>query len=88
VKGLGRIQRGALAMLASRPDGCGTTDLAHLTDRKGAWNTLNALAGRGLAEPAGKRPNGSADGRGKPLGVYVITDAGRQLQQTLGNGAS
>lgn len=82
MNGLGRIQKGALALLATRPDGCGTTDLAGLTDRKGAWNAFSALAGRGLAKPAGTRRNGSADGRGKPLGVWVITDAGLQLTGT------
>lgn len=79
MNGLGRIQRGALVMLASRPEGCGTTDLGDLADRKGAWNALSALAGRGLAEPAGTRPNSSADGRGKPLGVWVITGDGLRM---------
>lgn len=81
MNGLGRIQRHALILLAGRPEGCGTTDLAPLADRKGAWNALQALVMRGLVTPAGTRPNSSPDGRGRPLTVWVITDAGRQMMR-------
>ena len=86
MKGLGRIQREALD-LAARQEGCTTADVASSRSRKDAWLSLQSLARRGLVEPAGTRRNGSADGRGKPLRVWLATEEGRQLCAAIG-GAS
>lgn len=79
MKGLGYVQRNILPVLASREAGCTSADFAGLTSSQSALQSLNALAGRGLAKRAGLRMRAAADGRGQPPRVFVITDAGRQM---------
>lgn len=75
----GRIQRGALILLARRPEGIASPDLADLAGRRAALHSLNALTRVGLAADAGRRVSAAADGRGQPARVFVLTDAGREL---------